>query len=749
MGTKRSSSGIVFSKYKITLLLLLSSFTCIAQNYKPADSVRIYMLLDKADAEDLSGNIATALKYASEALTLSREKKMQRGEGFALLKIADLKLKQDGAVSVADLFNEPMRIGAALKDSFLLGLSYHQLGQYYKEQTAYNEAETAYSKAVLFYEAKHEDNYIAVVYNDRGFIADRKGIFDKAVQMFLLAIKYFEKTGNTKEAANTLGNLAVTYYKTGNREEAINMFKVSAQMRETIGDLKGLAAVYGNLVTAYNSVSKPDSALKYQKLAVYYAEKTGVKNTIAQAYANASALAIRQDRLDEAMQYEQKSILLYKEMGDKTKLASRYISVAVIYEKLSDSAKAEKYFQEAEAIATELNNKPLFQSVYSARSSFYLNNNNFKQAFRDYKLFSAYKDSLLNEKSTASIAEMKTKYETEKKDNEISRLETEQKIKQLELEKQQAIISGNKKEAKEKEAQIQLLKQQQIVRDVELQKRKEELEKQSLLNKSNEQQLLLSVQQLQISENEKKLRVKQLERERLLRNGMIGVVILLLGLALLLFNRYQLRKKIQEQENLLQVRNKISKDLHDEIGSTLTSINILSKVSFAAVESDPGQAKQMLGNISQQSKTIQQNMSDIVWAIRPDNDKLENLVVRMREYIGQTLEPQQIKTHLEVNEASLNQFLPMQHRKELLLIFKEALNNVVKHSGATEVDIKMEVQDKSMFMTVCDNGKWKGQPTSSGTGTYSMKQRAEGLGGQVIISGTEKGTTVQLRLPLP
>src|SRR5690606_24564950 len=108
--------------------------------------------------------------------------------------------------------------------------------------------------------------------------------------------------------------------------------------------------------------------------------------------------------------------------------------------------------------------------------------------------------------------------------------------------------------------------------------------------------------------------------------------IALLGiLGLVLFNRYQLKQKIREQQSLLQVRSHIAKDLHDEIGSTLTSIKILSEVSGKSLRQDQQKASDFLQKITEQSAAAQQGMSDIVWAVKPENDKLENMVVRMRE----------------------------------------------------------------------------------------------------------------------
>lgn len=718
------------------------------KTYSEIDSTNIYALLDKADNADNAGDMVQAENFVNQALMMSRSVKMPRGEGFALLKLADLKLKKEGAENLDEIFNAPLRIAENLKDSFLIGLTHHQRGQMFMNRANFEEADRCFERSLLFYRTDKEAYYRAMVLNERGYMFDRQGEYAKAVDMYLQAVRFHEKDKNEKEIANILGNIAVSNFRMGNKEEAIEMFKQSAEFRERLGDAKGLAATYGNLVTAYSSISL-DSAFSYQEKAIANAQKTGVKNNLAQAYANAATLLTRMKKYKEAEDYQQKALQLYKEVGDQLKIGNQYIGMANLQQLLNDSSKAEDFFKEAETVAETQKNKTLFQSLYLAKSNFYATNNNYRLSYDYNKRYYNYRDSILNEKNTATIAELQTKYETEKKDNEIVKLNADQKIQQLEIEKQKALIAGNTQEAKRKEIQIQLLKQEQELRDAEIARQKEELEKQTLLNKNNEQQLLLSVQELQISENEKKLRTRQLDKERLIRNGIIAGTVLLLLVGGLLFNRYQLRKRLDEQKALLGMRNKISKDLHDDIGSTLTSINILSNVAEKAIEQDPQQARKMIHDITTQSKNIQQNMSDIVWAIRPDNDKIENLAARMREHLGNTLELQQIATTLEADDEAMQLSVPMQHRKELLLIYKEAINNIVKHSGATKVAIRLGAENQLLKMSIQDNGKWKQKNQASGTGTYSMQQRAESLGGTINIAGNEGGTIVTVTIPIP
>lgn len=221
--------------------------------------------------------------------------------------------------------------------------------------------------------------------------------------------------------------------------------------------------------------------------------------------------------------------------------------------------------------------------------------------------------------------------------------------------------------------------------------------------------------------------------------------LIILSVAALLYALY--RYRIKQLLRLQQMRNSISRNLHDEIGSTLTSINILSNVSKQAMDKEPGQAKKMLQKISEQSKTIQQNMSDIVWAIRSDNDKAENLLVRMREYAAQTLEPLKIQTTISEGPMPGKPITP-EVKKELLLIFKEAINNIAKHAGATEVTIRLQKINNGLQLAIKDNGRWKGNGKTSGTGLGSMRQRAASLGGNTIISHADEGTTVLTQIPL-
>ena len=199
-----------------------------------------------------------------------------------------------------------------------------------------------------------------------------------------------------------------------------------------------------------------------------------------------------------------------------------------------------------------------------------------------------------------------------------------------------------------------------------------------------------------------------------------------------------------------RVRSKISRDLHDDIGSTLSTINILSGIVKTKIDKDPENSKQYLEKISVYSQEMMDGMSDIVWSMNPGNDSMEKVIARMREFSRNILEPKgiQIKFISEGNPEQLK--LKMEHRRDFYLIFKEAANNAAKYANASAVLIRLTYEKSCLKMEVQDDGKgMDGTITGSGNGLVNMKKRAQSIGGEIYItSEMNKGTTVMLTLKI-
>ncbi len=197
-----------------------------------------------------------------------------------------------------------------------------------------------------------------------------------------------------------------------------------------------------------------------------------------------------------------------------------------------------------------------------------------------------------------------------------------------------------------------------------------------------------------------------------------------------------------------KVRADIARDLHDEMGSTLTSINIMSKLALQQTGTDAINTN--LQKIKNYSGDMMESMSDIVWAINPLNDSMDRMILRMRELAEELLEPARINySFLEEGRVQALK-LDVNQRKELYLIFKEAVNNAVKYSGAAELSILLKEEQGALHMLIKDQGTgFDINKNNSGSGIQNMRSRAGRINaGLKINSAVGHGTSVSIHLPL-
>lgn len=230
-------------------------------------------------------------------------------------------------------------------------------------------------------------------------------------------------------------------------------------------------------------------------------------------------------------------------------------------------------------------------------------------------------------------------------------------------------------------------------------------------------------------------------------------------------NRAAENLRLAKEERLAElerVRTRIATDLHDDIGASLTQIAILSEVAQQQSTAGNGAVAEPLGMISDVSNELVGTMSDIVWAINPRKDHLHDLTQRMRRFASDVLSAKEIDFEFDAPPHTDDLALGANVRREVFLIFKEAVNNIVKHSQATVVAIGFDLAGEHLRLQIKDNGKGFVPPAPGtvssadlysdqrgGNGLISMRRRAAELGGEyTIVSAPGLGTTVTLELPV-
>lgn len=248
----------------------------------------------------------------------------------------------------------------------------------------------------------------------------------------------------------------------------------------------------------------------------------------------------------------------------------------------------------------------------------------------------------------------------------------------------------------------------------------------------------MAIQNLHYKEREKQREIADSKIK--LRNQFILYFLLAVFLALLVIGIVVVRNKRQKQ--LQRMRNSIADDLHDDIGSTLSSINILSEL---AKKKSP-EAASLLDSIGESTISIQENMSDIVWSLNDKNERFENVLHRMNQFASEIFEAKNIELHFTSDTFLSHSRLTMKQRKNFYLFFKEVINNAAKYSDAKKVAVNISKKNQHVELNICDNGKgFDVTKIYSGNGMNTLKKRGEELNGNVNIqSNPNEGTTILL-----
>lgn len=233
----------------------------------------------------------------------------------------------------------------------------------------------------------------------------------------------------------------------------------------------------------------------------------------------------------------------------------------------------------------------------------------------------------------------------------------------------------------------------------------------------------------------------------------LTIAAIVIGSLVYLIERYRVARAIE----LERVRTRIATDLHDDIGASLSQIAIMSEVVTQRVDQTDAKVNEPLQIIAGTSREMVDAMSDIVWAINPKRDHLSDLTQRMRRFASDIMSARDIAFRFRVPQADeKNIRLGADLRREVYLIFKESVNNLVKYSECTEADLEFKIEGDHLIIRVSDNGKGfdveqatNGNHTGmGGHGLASMRKRAATLGGSYEVKSEKgKGTIVLLKVP--
>ncbi|MBK9981044.1 MAG: tetratricopeptide repeat protein [Saprospiraceae bacterium] len=559
---------------------------------------------------------------------------------------------------------------------------------------------------------------MAIAYINLGISSEMKGDFLPALDYNKKALDIGLETNDKRNMAYAYNTIGVIYYNQSNYPEALKNYLASLKIKEEIGDKPGIANAYGNLGNIYSSQGNYPEALKSYTASLKMHEEIDNKYGIGDNYNNIGATYHDLRNYPEALKNYFLALQIRQEIKDVRGIADSYHAIGESYLSEGNYPEALKNQFAALKIQEEIDDQYSIAFTCIAIGDSYFGQGKYTDAYAYYnKALSLAKelgglDLVASSYSGLAIVDSA-------RGNFMKAFEHYK----LYITYRDSIINTEKTE--------------QIVA---LQMNYDFSKKQDSLNVVQAKKDLAAQ--------------KELNKNKLIRNTFIaGTMIFLLfaGAAILFYiDRMQRNRKKQLEE----VRARISRDLHDDMGSTLQSISVMSEIVRMKSTSDNRQESiPFIEKIGSASREMVDKMNDIVWAVNPQNDDFENIILHMRAFGGELLAGKDIALHFKAN-GSLNDIrLSMEKRRSFFLVYKEALNNAYKYSCAKNVNVEISRTHHTLTLVVEDDGAGfnmnEERLITGGNGLKNMSTRAAELNGTIsITSETGHGTKVSLTVNL-
>ncbi|MCX6235094.1 MAG: tetratricopeptide repeat protein [Bacteroidetes bacterium] len=549
-------------------------------------------------------------------------------------------------------------------------------------------------------------------YNRIGTINQFQGNYFEGIKNLSSAMIIYQEMGNKKGIANVYNNIGTVYYYLGNYPEALKNFFAALKIQEEIGDKINIAGSYNNIGVIYMDQGNYAEALKNYFMALKLNEELGDKRGKAENLTNIGNIyEDHQGNHAEALKIFLEALKISEELGDIAGEAIDLSNIGIVYSMQGYYAEALKYYLASLKIAEELGDKDQMahRFNYIGAAFIKLNKNNEGSRYLNKGLSLA--------KEIGNPREIDNSYRF------LAELDS---------------IQGNFKQS------LENYKMYIIYRD-------------SLVNEENTKKTVQIQMQYEFdkkeslakAEQEKKdaLALEELQKQKLIRNGFVGGVSVLLIFAVIISIIMRQHEKIRL---IKKERNRISKELHDDIGAELTRITVISQHLQKKTNKDD-EMQEKLRKISEAGKKVLGSIGEIIWTMNQQKNNLESLFAYIRRFVTEYLEMSGIEVNIEFPDEIPANSVSDEYRRNIFLVIKEAIYNITKHSKATRVRLTMNFRKRLAEFEISDNGTGFSvqEKQNWGNGLSNMNQRMKDIGGNFKISSDKnQGTLIKLIFPV-
>ncbi|MFD0989064.1 tetratricopeptide repeat protein [Mariniflexile jejuense] len=558
------------------------------------------------------------------------------------------------------------------------------LGHTSWERGNYDEAIQHFKKSLAIGTRIKNKEAIADAYNGLGIVYSKLGKLNTSIDYYFKTLSMYEKLKDSLGMGAAYLNIAWDYRKLTEYQKSIDYNNKSLQIYSKLKDSLHVAMVNNNIAGSLNELGKYKEALRFSKKSRFYFLKLNYERYTAYPITN---IAISNDSLhnyDEAKINYLKAIELHTLNKESYELAFLNNALANLNYNLKDYKNASQKGKEAIRYAEEVGAIEFMASSSKTLAKTFEKLNQLSESNKYLKLYIKYNDSIISTEKLKSIAEIETKYQTEKKEKEI------------------------------------------------LSQRANIAEKELRLNQKNTQIIGLGILAIVLAVlgyllfNQQKLKNKQLQKESELKEALI---------------------KIENQNKLQEQRLTISRDLHDNIGAQLTFIiSSIDNLQYGFnITNDKLTSK--LSGISEFTRETIYELRDTIWAMNKSEISMEDLQVRISNFIDKgKVASTGINFNFNVDET-LSEALKFTsvNGMNIYRIVQEAINNAIKYAEAKTITVNFYKLENDLKINIIDDGKgFDINTVALGNGLNNMKKRAHEIGSSLKIeSKVNEGTCIE------
>lgn len=582
------------------------------------------------------------------------------------------------------LARQALSLATRISDKAGISKSLSNLGSAKQAMGEYDSAILFIKQAIDVKLTWSDSSALANELSNLGIIYDERGDYDKALRSYFKALRLARAKGDIRMEANTLSNIGVVYKKQKQYAKVLEYYQVALSIYEQLKSEFGITVTSGNIGSIMLQTGDYEESLKYSRIAKDGYERLGYIRYIPYSIGNMAIANDSLHRFREAEEQYNEAFTRHMRFGNRYEAAYTCKNLAAFYQRQHSPVRAKTFASQAIQLATDIGAKEMLRDAFFVMSTICNDLGQFREAYLNQMKYTALKDSLFEELKTKSILEMQVKYETE--------------TRELEISKQKVQLAAN---------------------DLELRNRRNQF---IWLSSGS---ILLIIAGAFVIQGQRTRR-KKAEQEA----------------------EFRLKLATLERENeVQQVRQRISRELHDNIGSRLLFLTSSADSLADKVEGVERERAHQMGSFA---RTTLQELRRTVWFINQDNIDLEALQTKMREYFG-FLHQDPVVQLDHALEADPGITVGTSVAAAIFRVAQEAVSNALKHSRASRIAVKLTSEKEWIELHVHDDGKGFDATESArkqGNGLRNMDSYAELAAGSLTVHSSTEGTTVTLRIPI-